>query len=278
MKTASTPQARFGQSHLTRRASLQALTALVALGFGSFSVGSAGCSADASGPKAPALPREPDGDAPETGIFTDNVDALFDVLVPAEHDESGAVTRSGAREVFADQVLGIENFVGLAIAQGFLPMAAESVAGSLTGLATGFRSAMNQQLDAFALVEKPLTPFRDLSRNAKERIVVRAFADKITAPGFQILRAAALTGFLGAVHSDAGLVQLGFPPFENFADGLAVSGYPRTRSGRRVDAAKEDLAKLAAAHELDDYTYNRPPAATPGGELSGVLDANGDLL
>ena len=57
----------------------------------------------------------------------------------------------------------------------------------------------------------------------------------------------------------------------------AVSGYPRTRSGRTVDAAHENLAQLAAAHDLDDYTFNLAPAPTPGDDLTLLIDANGDL-
>jgi hypothetical protein len=88
---------------------------------------------------------------------------------------------------------------------------------------------------------------------------------------------AAFLAWLGAVRSDIGLVAIGYPPFENHADGLAVSGYPRTTDGRLVDAEAEDLAALAASGELDDYTYNQVPAATAGVDLDDVLDARGDL-
>jgi hypothetical protein len=95
-----------------------------------------------------------------------------------------------------------------------------------------------------------------------------------TRPIVEIVRVVAFVAYLGAPYSDAGLVAVGFPPYEDFASGLAVSGYPRTNSGRLVDAASEDLAALAKKGELDDYTYDerRGPFAVAVG-----LDARGDL-
>jgi hypothetical protein len=92
-----------------------------------------------------------------------------------------------------------------------------------------------------------------------------------------VLRAACFTSFLGAIDSDAGLRAVGFPAFEDMAAGIAVSGYPRTRDGRLIDAETEDLDALARAGELDDYTYNLQPEPTPGDDLSLVINADGDL-
>ena len=49
-----------------------------------------------------------------------------------------------------------------------------------------------------------------------------------------VVRSACFVAYLGAAYSDVGLREIGFPPFENLADGLAVSGYPRTRTGRLI--------------------------------------------
>jgi hypothetical protein len=207
----------------------------------------------------------------------DNVDALLDVLLPAETDASGNVTSPGAREVEADRVLRLDTFVPLAMAAGFLPPLPDHVT---RGFATegAAREALNLDLDALASLERPLTAFRDLPRDLQQRVLDAALANDAHRPAILVVRAAALAAWLGALYSDKGLCEIGFPAFENFEDGLAVSGYPRTKSGRLVDAAKEDLAALAAKGDLDDYTYARAPLPTPSDDLSRVIDANGDLV
>ncbi len=222
----------------------------------------------------PQLPIEP---APERPAFFDNVDALFDVLVPVERDAQGRLVSPGAREARADRVLQTERFVRLAMRQGLLPVLPEPVVDALADLSGQVRATVNRQLDALATQERPLTAWRELSRGAQEKLLAQALEDPAMRPALTVLRAACFVGYLGAVASDVGLRAVGFPAFERFEEGIAVSGYPRTRDGRLVDPAKESLAALAAAGQLDDYTYNRAPAPTPGDDLSLVLDANGDL-
>ncbi len=243
---------------LSRRQTLAAMLG----GLGVSVVGDLGCG-DSGGewaPPAPSLPKE----IPETGgrvpsslRYADNVDALCDVLIPAERDHVGQIVSPGARETSPGKILRIEG---------------------LEELGDAFRVVLNGDLDALALLQRPLTPFRDLPRKLQEAVVRNAFADPARRPAMLVMRAACFTAYLGAASSDVGLRAIGYPPFENFADGLAVSGYPRTRSGRLIDASTEDLAALEAAGDLDDYTYNRAPAPTPGDDLLGVLDTDGDLL
>jgi hypothetical protein len=159
-----------------------------------------------------------------------------------------------------------------------LPPLPEADVRRLGGASDLFRAALNAELAVLAARERPLTAFRDLPRATQERIVTEAFDDDARRPLMLVARAACFLAFLGAITNDVGLRYAGFPPFESFADGLAVSGYPRTKSGRLVDASKEDLPSLAAKGDLDDYTYNRAPALTAGDDLSTVLDADGDLL
>jgi hypothetical protein len=237
------------------------------------------CDSKREAPSAEATlpPQIPSGSVPPRSVYADNVDALFDVLLPTEHDSVGNVTSPGARDVHVDAVLRTESFARLAVGQGWLPPLPETVLGGLEDLAGGVRIALNRQLDVMAALERPLTLFRDLPLDMKHRIVQRAFDDAALAPVMQVLRVACFVAYLGAVTSDVGLRELGFPPFESFEDRLAVSGYPRTRDGRLIDWRTEDLSALALRGELDDYTYNLQPSTTPTEDLSLILTAGGDL-
>ena len=259
---------------MTRR---QALELLLGLGV------VAGCAPRSDGEDAPATPfalpaQTPNGTVGPSARFTDDVAALCDVLLPSEHDANGKVISPGAREVDVDGALRIQDFVAVASAQGLLPPLPDADVRRLGGATDAFRAALNVELAALAAREKPLTAFRDLPRATQEKIVDAAFDDDAQRPLVLVARAACFLAFLGAVTNDVGLRYVGFPPFESFADGLAVSGYPRTKSGRLVDVTKEDLAALAAKGDLDDYTYDRAPDVTAGDDLGAVLDAAGDLL
>ena len=260
----------------------QAIETLLGFGLGAAGILSAGCgTSPVRVPPPPVLPVETPGEgsaAPARARYADNVDALCDVILPAEIDATGKITSPGGREAGVDKVLRIESFVPLAIAQGFLPSLTDAEVSGLRDLAGSFRATLNADLDLLAVAERPLTMFRDLPRTMQESVVTRAFADPAQRPAMLVVRAACFTAYLGAAFSDVGLQAVGFPPFESFDDGLAVSGYPRTRSGRKIDAAKEDLGKLFAAGDLDDYTYNRAPAPTDGEDLAKLVDANGDLF
>ena len=248
------------------------------MGLGLFAAGCRPTSASDSTAPSPTLPGETGSGHAAGAGYSDNLDALADVLLPAERDASGKVTSVGAREAGVDHVMRVASFVPLAQAQGLLPSFSDAVMTRLEDLDGVFRAQLNAALDVAALVQKPLTAFRDLPRALQEAAVDQAFADPAQKPALLVVRAACLTAYLGAVQSDAGLRDVGFPAFENFADGLAVSGYPRTKKGRLVDAKTESLEQLDANGDLDDYTYNREPEPTPGDDLSLVLDANGDLL
>lgn len=222
-------------------------------------------------------PQDSQDSVPIDAAYTDSVDALCDVLLPAEHDEAGTVVRPGAREARADRVLDADGFVTLAVALGLVPIVPEAARLAIGGSGDTLRSFLGAGLDALAALEVPLTSFRDLPRGAQERIVVRALDDERLRPAVLLVRTACMAAYCGGIESDVGLRELGFPPFEDHAEGLAVSGYPRLADGSRlVDAASEDLAALG--DRLDDYSYRRRPAATPGDDPSLVLDANGDLL
>lgn len=242
----------------------------------------AGCSrgADDSGPATPfALPAQvPSGEVPAAGRFSDDVAALCDVLLPTELDAQDKVISPGAREADVDGALRIQDFVAIASAQGILPPLADADVRRLGGATDVFRATLNAELAVLAARQRPLTAFRDLPRAVQEQVVADAFADDAQRPLVLVARAACFLAFLGAVTNDVGLRYVGFPPFESFEDGRAVSGYPRTKSGRLVDATRENLADLAAKGDLDDYTYARVPAPTAGDDLSAVLDAAGDLL
>ena len=216
--------------------------------------------------------------APTPVLYSDSVDALCDVLLPAEHDDDGVLTSPGAREARVDQVLGASSFVTLAVALGYVPALPDAAVTAIGATGDTLRTFLGAGLDALAQLERPLTEYRDLPREAQERLAAHAFDDDRLRPAMLLVRTACLAAYAGGIASDVGLRELGFPPFEDRAAGLAVSGYPRTPDGRLIDASTEDLRKLAAAGELDDYSYRTRPATAAGVDVSTLLDARGDLL
>jgi hypothetical protein len=206
------------------------------------------CGPAVSGPATTLkLPDQtPSRDPANAPVYADSVDALFDVLLPLEANSIGA------REAGVDLVLETEHFARLAVAQGFVMPLPETTLEALDDLAVAARATLNAALDARAQVEKPLSKFSELDRETQENIVAAGFADDAQRPVLLVLRAACFTAYLGAVTSDAGLQEIGFPPFESFADGLASSGFA-------------------------DYSVNQPPVATVGDDLSAVLTPLGDL-
>lgn len=198
--------------------------------------------------------------------------AAMAVLLPSDFDAAGAL------EVEAMDMLRLENFIPTARTQNLLPPLPAVLDREPEVFDEPIRIAIAATLDGLASAERPLVRFSRLSDDEKGDALDRGFDDPAARPMLLFLRAACFLAWLGAVRSDAGLVAIGYPPFENFDDGVAVSGYPRTTDGRLVDAENEDLDALAAAGMLDDYTYNRAPEPTPGDDLSLVLDAGGDLI
>ena len=227
-------------------------------------LGSVGCVRGKDGGSAPgvALPNQvPDGTV-GGAAHADDVAAVCDVLLPTERDASGNVVAPGAFEADVDAVLRITDFVALGTAQGLIPPLPDADVARFSVAADALRDLANAELAVLAARHTPLTAFRDLPRDVQETIVSDAFADDAQKSLFTVLRAATMLAFLGAVTNDLGLQYVGFPEFENFADGLAVSGYPRMTNG-----------------QPDDYTYNRAPALTASPDpLLLILDVNGDLL
>ena len=195
------------------------------------------CAAPASGEKNSLgpLPDQKGDSIPKEA--TDDVDALLDTLLPSEPGIAGA------REAGAGGVLAMKDFGRIAFDRGFIPVeppAFETV-----------RAALNADLARIAF---PLARFADHPRERREQLIQDAMVDK---PIFAAVRAACFFAWLGGFTNDLGLQAVGFPPYENLEDGLAVSGYPRT--------LKDGT--------LDDYTYDRAPVAS----IDLGLDINGDL-
>ena len=225
----------------------------------------------------PLLPRLPFDDSPTPDPNIGNIRALLDVLLPSERDADGTVRSPGALDVGAIDVLTIETFLPAVQALGLIAAVPERIRDDLAGFDVALVAILEADLAAMAYEHRLLTEFQQLPREDQERAIHEAMDDPVRGPALRFARAACFIAYLGAVHSDLGLRALGFPPFEDFADRRAVSGYPRSRDGRLIDADREDLAALAAADDLDDYTYNRAPAPTDGDDLAVVIDARGDL-
>jgi hypothetical protein len=182
----------------------------------------------------------------------------------------GNVRVPGAREAGASRLLDDEAFGLFALGQGFVGPTTGRVAELLMRGGGAFRAVVNADLDALAFTRRPGVMFRALPSALREEVVAAAFDDDVHRPAMVFLRAAAFTAFLGAVTTDVGLRALGFPPFEDWDARIAVSGYPRTKAGRRIDVVKEDLAALEAKGDLDDYTYARAPQPDRGVTTSPV--------
>ena len=244
---------------VTRFSRREVLTALIATG-GALSLSSL-LSACGGGTayKTPALPDQTPTNALPAS-YTDSTDALWDVLLPAELDANGVIVSPGAREAGVDSVLTGQNLVRVAIEQGLIPSLPDSVVSLFDDFQTGARQLLNRELDALSTLERPLATLSSLAAEARSRVVARAFDDDRLSGPLLAARAACFLAFLGAITSDAGLVAVGYPPFEDFANGLACSGYPRMTNG-----------------QPDDYTYNLSPAATAGDDLGAVIDADGNL-
>lgn len=257
---------------LTRR---RALSLLSWIGAGA-ALGAACGPPEATGdaPSGPRLPELPDVDpyAP-----ADNLKALMDLLLPAERDASGRLTSPGAVEAGALELLQLQRFIPLAQGQGLLPALPPALAETAAALDPALVAFLSAELDAVASEVQPFTSFKDLKPGEQRRAVLLAQDDPERRAVIRFVRAVSMLAYLGAVVNDVGLRAVGYPPFEDFVAGIAVSGYPRTPSGRLIDPAREDLAALAAAGELDDYTYNQAPAPTGGDDLSSVIDDAGDL-
>jgi AcrR family transcriptional regulator len=205
------------------------------------------------------LPPQDGGPAPG------DLEALIELLAP------------GALGAGALQVLRLENFTRLLRAQGLVPASAAEPIEDWPSYDVAFRRVLEADLAVLAAAMRPGTSFGALPSELQASAVERGFGDPLRRPGLEVVRAACFLALFGAVTSDAGLVAIGYPPFEDFAGGVAVSGYPRTLTGRPIDPEREDLAALALANNLDDYTFNREPAPS-GEDLSAVVDANGDLI
>jgi hypothetical protein len=267
------------RSKLTRR---EVLEVLAALGLAPM----LGCAEedDDRGIRRPGWLDPPDDTAPIVpDVDADRtVRALLDVILPAERDEGGALRSPGALEVSALEVLAIRDFVPTARALGLVRDVGLAASLPIEPASEAFdealRTLLARELDARAASHTGGLLFVEASPAERERIVAEGFDDPALRPLLLLVRAACFVAFLGAVRSDAGLVAIGFPPFEDFEDRLACSGYPRSiREGRRLDPAVDDLAAYQARGDLDDYTYARAPAPTESDDLSMVIDEHGDL-
>lgn len=242
---------------LSRR---EVLDLLGALGFGVL----AGCTGAPYSEEEPEeILRTPGNHPPVEGArYTSNLRALMDLLLPAERNGAGQIVSPGALEAGAERVLRLENFVLVAKAQGLLPHVRDDFLSDGRPFDDAFARIIEADLDVLASAQRPLTPFRELPAHLMEAAVRRGFDDPARSPLLQFVRAACFFAFLGAIDDDRGLTAVGFPPFDDLAAGVAVSGYPRVLSDGSVD----------------DYTYNLAPAPTPSDDLTGVVDAGGDLV
>jgi len=201
------------------------------------------------------------GDGKEDGAdgkITKTIKALMDVILPAEYDDSGALVSPGAVECNAYQAIQLKNFIPALMGIGLISEPPTWIVESMSVLDSAFRLAIYADLKRRTGLRKS---FIDLSREKQTEIVAEAFADTGVlgaAPMYLFVRTACMIAFLGGPFTDKGLVAIGHPPYEDFADGLAISGYPRTVDG-----------------VVDDYTYNQVPPVG-GDDVSAIMNPDGD--
>ena len=201
-----------------------------------------------------------------------NVRALMDCLLPRDDDSPGAL------EAGAMALLQLDAFTGIAQAQGLLPDLPDPLKATLLDLEPVLIDVIGEELDRQGADIDGLRAFSDLPRARQEQRVQEMFLDAQVRPVVEFARAVCFLAYLGAVENDVGLVAIGYSQFEDFDNGVAVRGYPRTRDGRLIDVDTEDLVALAATGNIDDYTFNERPLPTDDDDLSGIIDAAGYLL
>lgn len=271
--------------------SLQRLQALSRRAWMRGVLGAAGCTVAGCAPVADDEGPWPDLDLPwddgdARGLDLVDVDeverleieALMEVLLPADVDERGVVVGVGAREVRAFDVMRIRRFVPLAQSRGLLPRALGQEFDDAAALDRALIAVLAADLGARAQERVVGLPFRDLPREEQEQVVSDAFEDPRRRDLYQVARAACMLAYLGALYTDEGLVAVGFPPFADRGERLANTGYPRTPEGVIANPSAVDMAALRADGRLDHYSYDRRPGPTDDDDLSGVLSSTGDLF
>jgi len=191
-------------------------------------------------------PSKADGQESRT---TRTIKALMNVMIPAEYDAYGAMVSVGAVEAGAYDQLQTVHLIHLAETLGFIPDLPEWIVSSMSVLDFVYRRALRGDLDSRAGWGRS---FLDLTDEEKVAVVDEGFRENEAM--YELVRAGCMVAYLGAPYTDAGLVEIGMPPYEDFDDDLAVSGYPRGG---------------------DDYTYNRVPPVG-GDDISNLIDAYGD--
>lgn len=253
--------------HFTRRRTLKLLSAIV--------VGGAVSCGDEDVSETEKW-RIGSSDVPRFGFGSDadDVRALMDVLLPSE--SMGGVYSPGANDVGAFSLLQLGRYIPAARNLGVLPALPDVVLQEALDFETDIVAFIAAELNAVQDSAAPLTRFSQLSDSQKIDIVTDGFADTTTFPVYEYVRGVCFLAFLGAMESDAGLVAVGYPPFEDFSAGLAVSGYPRTHAGVFIDLGMDGPDALPASGEYVDYTFNETPPLmmdwieenlTPGGDL-----------
>jgi hypothetical protein len=172
------------------------------------------------------------------------VKALLDVFLP-----SGGPGHPGAAEVGAYDTLRAKPFVHVATELGFLPKLPPEWEDRLDDIDGLIKDILVGDLAAATSHHHGDRRFEDLSLGERTAIVEER-SEGPCRPLYLYARAAAMIAFFGALWNDKGIVAIGIPAYENFADDLHNSG-------------------------STDFTYDRIPKVN--GSEPWTITVDGDL-
>jgi hypothetical protein len=136
------------------------------------------------------------------------LNALFDVLIPTEGDQNPGAVESQALEFFRSDAL-LRTGIGL----GYIRDITNTPVADLTSSLLEIKVVL--ALDLHAKKFGILKNFAGLTRDEQEKVVAGLFADPIMGPIMDLVRAATMFAYVGAVYNDKGLVAMGIPPYED---------------------------------------------------------------
>jgi hypothetical protein len=149
---------------------------------------------------------------------------ILDAMVPWEPPGEGTASSAGAVEAGALGALELRHYLLAAHNLGFIRLDMKLDA-LLHGVDTLIAFVVVESANLHATLKFGL-PFLDLEPEQQEELLADRFSDPVTAPLYELVRAAALVAFLAAPTSDVGYEVIGMGRYLDREDGLHNAGYP----------------------------------------------------
>jgi hypothetical protein len=136
------------------------------------------------------------------------LNALFDILIPSQGEGNPGAVESKAVDFFRSDAL-LKTGIGL----GYIRDISNTPIADLTSSLLEIKVVL--ALDLHAKRYGILKNFVGLSRGEQEQVVAELFADPLMGPVMDLVRAATMFAYVGAVYNDKGLVAMGIPPYQD---------------------------------------------------------------